>query len=275
MSIFRLSQFDERQFHCRARWFFFFFLTPDDFSSLCDQTQLADIDLHHCSFGDDAQGGVEGRGGVLLHAEDGEAEGGLQLWVCDVSLFETQALRWSKTRWLKSVTSVKISEKNMRWSYHRSDKTLVFGRFPGEAVADEANLGDHSLPGLLLSLSCFDDFEHFGFSLGTHFGQRHLPFTLQGEKMWIEFQTLNNHSITITDLNCGVFKKTFGYGPQHLSTIWALYNVQLCCLTTSYHKLPYIFSRKTWNIPVVKVESRWRHLQPSPSSSVWSCWKGL
>lgn len=81
-----------------------FFLTPDDFSSLCDQTQLADIYLHHCSFGDDAQGGVEGRGGVLLHAEDGEAEGGLQLWVCDVSLFETQALRWgqwTKTRWLK------------------------------------------------------------------------------------------------------------------------------------------------------------------------------
>lgn len=59
-----------------------------------DQAQLADIDLHHCSFGDDAQGGVEGRGGVLLHAEDGEAEGGLQLWVRDVSLFETQALRW-------------------------------------------------------------------------------------------------------------------------------------------------------------------------------------
>lgn len=74
----------------------FFFLTPDDFSSLCDQTQLADIDLHYCSFGDDAQGGVEGRGGVLLHAEDGEAEGGLQLWVCDVSLFETQALRWEQ-----------------------------------------------------------------------------------------------------------------------------------------------------------------------------------
>lgn len=69
------------------------FLTPDYFSSLRDQAQLADIDLNHCSFGDDTQGSVEGRGGVLLHAEDGEAEGGLQLWVCDVSLFEPQALQ--------------------------------------------------------------------------------------------------------------------------------------------------------------------------------------
>lgn len=49
-------------------------LTPDHFSSLCDQTQLADIDLYDCSFCDDAQGGVEGRGGVLLHSEEGEAE---------------------------------------------------------------------------------------------------------------------------------------------------------------------------------------------------------
>lgn len=49
-------------------------LTPDDFSSLCDQTQLADVDLYDCSFRDDAQGGVEGRGGVLLDSEEGEAE---------------------------------------------------------------------------------------------------------------------------------------------------------------------------------------------------------
>lgn len=174
---------------------------------------------------------------------------------------------------------MKISGKTMRWSYHRSDKTLVFGRFPGEAVADEANLGDHSLPGLLLSLSCFDDFEHFGFSLGTHFGQRHLPFTLQGRKIVVNWGsdniiTLKNHGMTITDLNCGVLK--------HLDTApntcaqsehFIMYNFVVRLLHTINHQI--IFRRKTWNIPVVKVKSRWRHLRPSPSSSVWSCWRGL
>lgn len=46
----------------------FFPLTPDDFSSLCDQAQLADIDFHHSSFGDDAQRGIKGGRGVLFHA---------------------------------------------------------------------------------------------------------------------------------------------------------------------------------------------------------------
>lgn len=86
-----IVHFEKRRFHCVVQ--VICFLTPDDFSSLRDQAQLADVDLHHCSFGDDAQGGVEGRGGVLLHAQDGEAEGGLQLWVCHVSLFEPQALQ--------------------------------------------------------------------------------------------------------------------------------------------------------------------------------------
>lgn len=63
-------------------------LTPDNFSSLCYQTQLADIDLYDCSFRDDAQGGVEGRGGVLLYSQEGEAECSLQLWMCDMSFFE-------------------------------------------------------------------------------------------------------------------------------------------------------------------------------------------
>lgn len=64
-------------------------------------------------------------------------------------------------------------------SYHGSDETLVFWRFTGEAVADEANFGDHSLPGLLLSLSGSDDFKHFCFSLGTNLWQGHFPLTLQ------------------------------------------------------------------------------------------------
>lgn len=64
-------------------------LTPDNFSSLCDQTQLADINLYDRSFRDDAQGGVEGRGRVLLYSKEGEAERSLQLWMCDVSFFET------------------------------------------------------------------------------------------------------------------------------------------------------------------------------------------
>lgn len=67
----------------------------------------------------------------------------------------------------------------MLQSYHGSDETLIFGRFTGEAVADEADFGDHSLPGFLLSLSSFDDFKHFCLSLGTHLWQGHLPFTLQ------------------------------------------------------------------------------------------------
>lgn len=67
----------------------------------------------------------------------------------------------------------------MLLSYHGSDEALIFRRFTGEAVADKANLGDHSLPRLLLSLSSFDYFEHFCLSLGTHFGQGHLPFALK------------------------------------------------------------------------------------------------
>lgn len=64
-------------------------------------------------------------------------------------------------------------------SYHGSDETFIFGRFTGEAVADKANFSDHSLPGLLLSLSCFDDFKHFCLSLGSHLWQGHFPFALQ------------------------------------------------------------------------------------------------
>lgn len=67
-------------------------LTPDDLSSLCNQAQLTDIDFYHGSFGDDAQRRVEGGGGVLLHAEDGQTERCFQLWMCDVSLFKAQTL---------------------------------------------------------------------------------------------------------------------------------------------------------------------------------------
>lgn len=34
-------------------------LTPNDFPALCDQSELADIDLDDCSLGDDPQSGVE------------------------------------------------------------------------------------------------------------------------------------------------------------------------------------------------------------------------
>lgn len=68
-------------------------LTPDNLSSLCDQAQLADIDLYDRSFCDDSQGGVEGWGGVLLHPEDGKAKRGFQLRVCDMSLLKTQTLK--------------------------------------------------------------------------------------------------------------------------------------------------------------------------------------
>ena len=64
-------------------------LTPDDLSPLCDQTQLADVDLHNGSLGDDPQRGVEGGRGVFLHPQDGQAERGLQLWVGHMGLFET------------------------------------------------------------------------------------------------------------------------------------------------------------------------------------------
>lgn len=73
-------------------------LTPDNLSSLCNQAQLADIDLHDCSFCDDSQRCVEGWGGILLHSEDGKAECGLQLWMCDVSLLKTQTLKSNKER---------------------------------------------------------------------------------------------------------------------------------------------------------------------------------
>lgn len=63
-------------------------------------------------------------------------------------------------------------------TYHRPDETLILWRFPGEAIADKANLCDHSLPCLFLSLSSFDDFKNFCFSLCSHFGKRHLPFAL-------------------------------------------------------------------------------------------------
>lgn len=68
-------------------------LTPDNLSSLRDQAQLTDIDLYDCSFCNDSQRGVEGRGGILLYSKDGQAECGLQLRVRDMSLFETQTLK--------------------------------------------------------------------------------------------------------------------------------------------------------------------------------------
>lgn len=68
-------------------------LTPDNLSSLCDKAKLTDIDLYHCSFCDDSQGGVVGWRGVLLHSKDGKAECGLQLWMCDMSLLKAQTLK--------------------------------------------------------------------------------------------------------------------------------------------------------------------------------------
>lgn len=68
-------------------------LTPDDLSSLRDKAKLTDIDFYHCSFCDDSQRGVEGWRGVLLHSKDGEAERGLQLWMCDMSLLKAQTLK--------------------------------------------------------------------------------------------------------------------------------------------------------------------------------------
>lgn len=67
-------------------------LTPDNLSSLCNQAQLADVDLYDRSLCDDAQRGVEGGGRVLLHPEDGKAERGLQLRMRDVSFLKTQTL---------------------------------------------------------------------------------------------------------------------------------------------------------------------------------------
>lgn len=63
-------------------------LTPDDLAALCDQTELTDVDLDDCSLGDDPKCGVEGRGGVLLHTQDGQAECRLQLWVSYVRLLK-------------------------------------------------------------------------------------------------------------------------------------------------------------------------------------------
>ena len=67
-------------------------------------------------------------------------------------------------------------------SHHGSDETLVFRRLSGEAVANKAHFGDHSLPGFLLPLSRLDDLEHLRLSLGSHLWQGHLPFTLHREK---------------------------------------------------------------------------------------------
>lgn len=82
-----------------------------------------------------------------------------------------------------------------QWSYHGSDETLIFWRFTSEAIANKANLSDHSLPCLFLSLSSFDDFKHFCLSLGTHFGQGHLPFALQEN---ITHYIIFTHRFTVT-----------------------------------------------------------------------------
>lgn len=49
-------------------------LTPNDLPALCDQSELADVDLDDRSFGDDPQCGVQWGGGVLLHPQDGQTE---------------------------------------------------------------------------------------------------------------------------------------------------------------------------------------------------------
>lgn len=55
--------------------------TPDDLATLCDQTELTDVDLDDRSLGDDPECGVERRGGILLYPQDGQVKCGLQLGV--------------------------------------------------------------------------------------------------------------------------------------------------------------------------------------------------
>lgn len=51
---------------------------PNDLSSGRDETQLADVDFEDRTLGQDTQGGVQRGLRVLLHAEDGQLEGGLE-----------------------------------------------------------------------------------------------------------------------------------------------------------------------------------------------------
>ena len=67
-------------------------LTPDDLSPLCDEPQLADVDLHDGSLCDDSQAGVQWRRWVLLHPQDGQAERCLELWMSDVGFLKPQSL---------------------------------------------------------------------------------------------------------------------------------------------------------------------------------------
>eukprot|EP01139_Manchomonas_bermudensis_P014614 Amastigsp_a508697_3742.p3 type:complete len:150 gc:universal Amastigsp_a508697_3742:583-134(-) len=58
---------------------------------------------------------------------------------------------------------------------HRPNEPLVFRRLASKARANERDLGNHSLPRLLLPLARANDPEHLVVGHGSHLGQRHLP----------------------------------------------------------------------------------------------------
>lgn len=55
----------------------------------------------------------------------------------------------------------------------RSDKSLVFGGLPCKVLGHEADLVDHSLPSLPLSLSGPLDLEHLGLGESLDLGDGH------------------------------------------------------------------------------------------------------
>jgi hypothetical protein len=122
---------------------------PNNLAGGSHQTQLTHIHFNNGTLSDHTQVGVQRTGRVLLDAQDVQVEGGLELGVGHMCPLHTQT--------------------------SGADKPLVLGSLAGIAVAHKSDLGDHSLPVLLLALAALHLSEHLVIGNRLDLGDRDGP----------------------------------------------------------------------------------------------------
>ena len=113
-------------------------LPPHHLPRLCHQPQLTNIHLKNGPLGNHTKRSVKRRLRVLFHSQNIEIEGRFELGVGDMGFF--------------------VSHPG------GANESLVLGGFSCEFFSNKSCLGDHSLPLLLSSFPCFENFEHLVFA---------------------------------------------------------------------------------------------------------------
>ena len=103
-------------------------LRPHNFSRLGHEAKLRDIHFDNRALRDDAESCKQSRLGVLLHADDVQAESHLEFRMGYVGLLHSER--------------------------RRPDVFFEFRRFTGEVLADERNLVHNTFPLLPLAFAC-------------------------------------------------------------------------------------------------------------------------